>query len=265
MVGEELQTLKRGLETLACINARGPLQLFEIVRALQLPRATVYRIVATLIAEGYCLRIPNSRLYMVTEKVRELAMGLDVSALVTVAALPTFEALARDVEWPIGLVTPNGEAMLVRLATDVTTPLALLKATPGFLAPMMISSTGLVYLAFEDPLIANRTIRAIKADPAFAQFYHGDDEFDGYIAFARRNGYLLMEGRFPEGSLGLPILLRGRPVGGLMMRYIRAGNSRDKVLARYLPMLRQATATIEEKLRDLAWDAAPGLPRIPEI
>jgi IclR family mhp operon transcriptional activator len=257
MAGEELQTLKRGLEALRHINAHGQIPVSEIVRAIDLPRATVNRIVATLVAEGYCQRIPNSRLYIVTEKVRQLSMGLDMSAMVTIAALPLFDRLARDVEWPIGLVTPKGSQMVVRLATDVNTPLALLKATPGFLAPMMITSTGLVYLALEDPVVGNRIIREIKADPGFGQFYASEIEFDRYISFAQEHGYLLMEGRFPEGSLGVPILLRSRPVGGLMMRYIRAGNHRDEILECYLPMLREAAKKIEENLRELSIDPHP--------
>jgi IclR family mhp operon transcriptional activator len=234
MIADELQTLKRGLEVLAFISQHGPVQLSEVMRATQLPRTTVTRIVATLTAEGYCLRVPNSRLYMVTQRVRSLAMGLNPAALVTIAAMPVFEALSQDIEWPVGLVTPRGSEMVVRLATDETTSLALLKARPGFLAPMMITATGIVYLALEDPLVGNRTIRAIKARPDFRQFYDDDADFDRLVDFARKNGFLQLEGRFPEGSLGMPILLRGQPVGGLMMRYIRAGNRREKILERYL-------------------------------
>ena len=244
-MAEELQTLARGLDALAFLNAHGPANLATVARHLDLPRANVGRILTTLVATGYCARIPNAALYAVTAQVRRLSEGLRESDLLTVVALPIVEALGQALGWPIALATPHGAEMLVRLSTDMTTPLALLKTRPGFTTPLLLATTGLLTLAFlPDEIRAARLpwlIANSAINPALSAATIGDA-----LRSARADGYLLLDQGFPEASLGVPILVDGRPLGGLVMRYIARGRSRRVALERDLPRLQEAAIAIRD-------------------
>jgi len=239
----QLQTLVRGLDALAFLNAQGPATLAAVARHLDLPRANVDRILRTLVSAGYCARLPNSTLYAVTRGVRRLSEGLRDAALLTALALPIVEGLGRAVAWPVALAVPSGAEMEVRLSTDMATPLALLKTRPGYRTPILQTTTGLLYLAFLPAeeraqrlpaLLAASTINpALSATTLAAAF-----------ATARENGYLLLDHGFPEASLGVPLVSHGRPIGGIVMRYLIRGMPRAQALENFLPQLRGAADAI---------------------
>lgn len=254
---DNVQSLQRGLDVLRVLGEAAPLTVGDIVKRTGLSRAPVYRIVKTLIGEGYCLAVPNSRLYTVTERVASLAAGLRLSTLVTLAGMPTFATLTKRLDWPVGLVTPEGGEMVVRLASDMNKTMALLKARPGYVAPVMITTTGLLWLALQNPASAELRIRAIKQHRDFRKFYSGPEEFDRLIASARADGFLVLDGNFPEVSIGVPLMLGREPVGGLTMRYIRKAMTREFAQRDFLPVLQQSAQEITTELSRLLHEIAP--------
>jgi IclR family mhp operon transcriptional activator len=243
MIMGDLQTLARGLNALALINAHGPVTLAELARHLDLPRPNVDRILQTLVSQGYCARLPNSTRYAMTLKVRRLSNGLRDGALLTAAALPIMDALERTIEWPVALAVPTGAEMTVLLSTDMATPLALLKTRPGYRTPILQTTTGLLYLAFLSETVRATQmpalIRASTINPALSEATLADA-----FSFARQHRYLLLDHGFPEASLGVPLLYDGTPLGGLVVRYLVRGISKIEATARFLPMLREAAAAI---------------------
>lgn len=251
----ELQTLRRGLEALAFLNANNGTNLSTLARHLDVPRANAYRILQTLIADGYCHRIPNSRLYMVGPEVRRLSSGLHDGEILTSIAMPIVEELGRTVKWPVALATPDGSQMLVRLTTDRASPLALGRINPGYRTPMLMTTTGILYLAFARPEIRERTIAAMLEAGAINTFVHNQADLDDLIETSRRTGYMILDHRYPEGCIGVPILRQGEPIGGLVMRYIKSAMSRDRAVEIYLPQLR---AAVDRLLAAMDGMAAPG-------
>lgn len=240
----ELQTLKRGLEALAFVNRHGPTNLATLTRHLDLPRPNTYRILQTLVAEGYVARIPHSRFYVVAPRVHRLSHGLQRDEMLTTVALPIVEALGKEIEWPVGLATADGDEMVVRLATDISTPLALMKARPGLRSPMLMTTTGILYLA-SLPIDARKDLlEAMQISGVMERVYQSRMLLDLDIVSARENGFLIKDTQFAEGSMGVPIFIGDRFIGGLMMKYIRAGMTRQHAIDTYLPKLRQTAITI---------------------
>ncbi|MDO7843405.1 helix-turn-helix domain-containing protein [Sphingomonas sp. CA1-15] len=240
----ELQTLKRGLEALAFINRNGPTNLATLTRHLELPRPNTYRLLQTLVAEGYCARIPHSRFYVVAPRVHRLSHGLQRDEMLTTVALPIVEALGKEIEWPVGLATPDGSEMVVRLATDISTPLALIKARPGLRSPMLMTTTGILYLASLPADARKDLLDAMQVSGVMDRVYSSRMLLDLDLESARDNGYLVKDAQFAEGSMGVPILVEGRFVGGLMMKYIRAGMPRQQAIDAFLPKLRRTAEAI---------------------
>ena len=240
----ELRTLQRGLTALAFLNECGAMDISTLARKLEIPRANTYRILHTLISQGYCVRIPNSRLYMVLPAVGRLSKGAGDGEILTAVSIPVIEKLGVDVEWPIALSTPSGSQMLVRLATDRKTSLALARPFPGYKVAMPLTATGILYLALERPEIADPLLTDFRKAGVLAGFGLSTSEFLQLLDFARSQHYLIMESVFPEGSIGVPIIHTGRPIAGLVMRYIKSALPRETVTQTFLPKLRVAAAEI---------------------
>lgn len=247
-MSDDLQTLKRGLKALAFLNEEGPLKVASLARKLEVPRASAHRIVNTLTREGYCRKVPNSHLYVSVPQSGERARAPSPEGLLTSLSIDIVEELGRVVQWPVALATPQARTMLVRLATHLSTPLALTKIAPGHVTPMLDACTGLTFLAHSEAEISD----AVLQDPAS---WEGARELQGaratidtLLSWIRRDGFFILRREGSEASLGVPILLDGRPVGGIAMRYIKTATTRAHVVSVYVPRLQAAAAEIEAQL-----------------
>ena len=171
MAGDsELSTLKRGLLALRFINERGPTNVAALARHITIPRTNAHRILQTLVAEGYCARVANSRFYRLTSLVSHLSVGFDGDERLTTIATPLLEAVSREIKWPVALATPQGPHMLVRVATDFQSPLALVRVRPGYTTPICQTTTGLLYMALMAEDVRQSLLHVIRRR----------DEFDPY-------------------------------------------------------------------------------------
>ncbi len=240
----ELRTLQRGLQALVFLNKNGPTDVSALARRLELPRANMYRILKTLIADGYCTRIPNSRLYMVLPAVLSLSLGASQGELLTSVAIQVVEALAADIKWPIALSTPSGSDMLVRLATDKQSSLALGRSYPGYRPAMALTTTGILYLALEKPEISAPILAMMRSGDGLARYNLNEAILRQMFDFARAHRYLVMETGWPEGRIGVPLMHQDRPIGGLVMRYIKAAVPHETLITEFLPKLWDASVEI---------------------
>jgi IclR family mhp operon transcriptional activator len=255
---QQLRSLKRGLQALVLLNDSGLLTVSDLARKLKVPRTTAHRILDTLVAEQYAERVPNGRGYQLTPMVRMLSHGFDDESWIAKIASPLIERLASEIKWPLSLTTPRGAFMLVRLCTDHSSPLALVKHRPGFLAPMLGTSAGHTYLAHSNAEQRELMLDAILG-PEGARDESGRDR--GQLAVLldkiRRDGFMLMEHKqYSEGGISVPILVNGDPIACLAMRYIKSAMTPAEVVANYLERLR-ATADLIARSSVGGTDAEP--------
>lgn len=244
---DELQTLKRGLQALAILNTDGPSNVACIARRLDVPRANAHRIVNTLTSEGYCRKVPNSHLYIADLQSSDMLTTPCLPGVVTSLSIDIIEDLGRMIKWPVALSMSLGPNMITRLATHLSTPLALAKIAPGHVQSVFEASTGICYLAMASAQTRDATIaEAAAAYPA--GFTQWEPHFDRVFAGVRDEGYFIMRRLGSEASMGVPIMLDGQPVAGIAMRYIKSATSRATVVDVYLPRLREAAGQIEAAL-----------------
>jgi len=245
----ELSSLHRGLMALEILAENGPTTISAMGRMLGLPRANVYRITRTLEATGYCLRIPDSAHYIATGKLTKIGGMLSDTDRLINAALPSFTAASERIEWPIGLVVPQGLDMLICLSTDKHNSRAIGKFLPGRTTPMLKTTSGVLTLAFaaeeHRAALLERLVDAGQLD----QYFFGDHAtLQRVLQKARVNGYVLNDSRYTEGSVSVPIMVAGQLVGCMMTKYIRAAISRENVLKTCLPVLQDTASAIAAAL-----------------
>ena len=132
-----IRALMRGLDALTMLNLRDGATVSEVAHEIRLPRTTVYRILETLCNSGFVYRDSTDERYRLTILVRGLSGGFDDEAWVNQIAKPLIHALCSEIVWPVSIATLSGTKMMLREATDHSTPLAIERYSAGFQLPLL--------------------------------------------------------------------------------------------------------------------------------
>lgn len=237
--GAQLNSMVRGMQALELLVQGGAMTISSLAQALDLPRPNIYRIIHTLETTGYCRRVPESALYIATDKVVGLARSLSLADRVVNAAIPVFEQMREDIEWPVALAMREDMQMRIRLSTDRGNSRAIGKFPPGKTTPLLKTTTGILAIALSPDDRREADVADLAANGQLGEFFFGDEAMlRRVLQRAQLEMYALNDSRYVEGSIGVPIMLDGMIVAGITMKYIRAGMDRQRILSLYLPRLR---------------------------
>src|ERR1700724_1613175 len=142
-----IRALTRGLDALTVLNSRDGATVSEVAHEIRLPRTTVYRILETLCLSGFVHRDAAGERYRLAIMVRGVSGGCDDEAWVNQVPKPLIHQLCSEIVWPVSIATLSGTKMMLREATDHSTPLAIERYSAGIQLPLLTSATGRVYLA----------------------------------------------------------------------------------------------------------------------
>jgi IclR family transcriptional regulator, mhp operon transcriptional activator len=138
--------LQRGLEVLEVINRGKSMSLQGIHQATKLHKATVIRMLETLIDSGYVAKTARSS-YVSTGRTLLLSQGYDVVTRIGEATTPTLTQFRKEIGWPSDIGIHSGDSMIVAQTSREHGPLYF-RREAGYRAPILVTSLGLAYLAF---------------------------------------------------------------------------------------------------------------------
>jgi len=243
-----IRALMRGLDALTVLNLRDGATVSEVAHEIRLPRTTVYRILETLCNSGFVYRDSTDERYRLTILVRGLSEGFDDEAWVKQIAKPMIYGLCAEIVWPISIATLSGTTMMLREATDHSTPLAIERYSAGFQLPLLNSATGRAYLANcpseqRDALIeilarSNKEEDRPARDRAELLRALGEIKALGYATSTRTRRLV------DEYAVSVPVPLNDRTLAALTVRFIASALALKTGLERFLPKLRQCAAKI---------------------
>ncbi|MFG6428908.1 helix-turn-helix domain-containing protein [Roseateles sp. LYH14W] len=247
---DQIKSLKKALRAITYLNQQGDCTVSQVAAGIEVPRATAYRLLATLASEGYVDKLPNSDIYRLTSLVRSLSTGFRDEELLLELARPLLAEAQRELGWSIGVSTPRGSQMVMRLNTDYESPLALIRHGIGGSRHLLVSACGYCYLAHCTPAESEAMITAGLADPDHEHPMPFDrQQIQERVQGVRDEGFCSIEfDHEREGNLGVPLLLAGRPVGGILMRYIKSTmRSTDRLRSSYVPRLQRLALEIAQR------------------
>jgi len=245
--------LARGLQVLRALNATegGRASAQQIAAATGLHRTTVRRLLETLAEEGYVRRSNSDDSFRLMLDVRRLSDGFTDDELISTVAPPVMGQLLRRVVWPSDLVTPDGDAMLIRETTHRFSPLSFHRAMVGRRLPMLLTAAGRIYFAScpeperEDILELLRSgtggpeQQALASDAAFVR---------NLVRQTRADGFGSNHGDWGDqkhiGAVAVAIASETRVYGSLNVVYLQRAISTSEATRRYVPELRQAAREI---------------------
>ena len=243
-----IRALMRGLDALTVLNLRDGATVSEVAHEIRLPRTTVYRILETLCNCGFVYRDSTDERYRLTILVRGLSEGFDDEAWVSQIAKPMIYSLCAEIVWPVNLATLSGSKMILREATDHSTPLAIERHSAGLQLPLLNTAAGRAYLANCPPVQRDALIdilaRSNKEEdkPARdrAELLHSLAEIkeQGFATSTRPRRLV------DEHAISVPVPLNDRTLAVLTVRFTASALPLKTGLERFLPKLRQCAAKI---------------------
>jgi IclR family transcriptional regulator, mhp operon transcriptional activator len=245
---EGVRAFERGLDVLHEVNRSGGIRAGDVARALDLPRPTVYRLLATLEELGYVARSASDDRFRVTRRALSLGDGYDPGVVICQAAAPFLAELSKTLVWPVDLSTYENAAMVVQETTHSRSPLSIDRGMIGKRLPMLRTSAGRAYLAAcparECELIVNHLRRIDEAED---RPFLDEVRLDRMIAETQARGYAIRsEGEYnpKTASIAVPIVRNGAVFGCISIIWIRTALGIEEAVAQFAAQLRETASTI---------------------
>jgi IclR family mhp operon transcriptional activator len=252
MQPKPIRSFARGLAVLSALNRHGSATALTLARETRVPRPTVYRLLETLLRDGYVGRGTADERFHLRLKVCSLSEGFEDEQWITAIAGPAVVELTRRISWPCDVSTLQGFKMVIHETTHRIAPLSIDRNMVGQELPLLGSASGLAYISFapkreRDNLLA-LLARSNSPDDALV---HDPAQVSRLLAATRRRGYALRQGGriWPHtGSIALPVRVGARVLGCINTVWMARVISAEEGVRRCLEPLRETRQLIEEKL-----------------
>ena len=243
---QEVKSLKKALRALEFLNSHGESTVTKVASAIKVPRTTSYRLLETLAAAGYLEKQSHSDFYRLTSQVQRLSSGFGDTDLLGEVAKPLVRRVGEEIGWPLTLATPRNLDMIVRVTTNFDTSLAIDRYAIGFGVPILVASAGLCYLAACDEETRASVIELAAASGRWDDVLRNDGEDLAYrLDQIRIRGFCnLVLAEYREAGLAVPLVVGGRSVGGIVMRYMKSTQRMSEVEGRFVPILKKLAEDI---------------------
>ncbi|TXH99781.1 MAG: transcriptional regulator [Pseudorhodobacter sp.] len=260
---KSINALARGLEVLQILQSTGALTLADLHRLTGIPKASLLRILKTLMQSGFIWQRMVDDAWVPSFSLAELAGRMDRESQLVEVASPVLAALTAEIEWPSVLAVPrltHMEVLETNAARAYFDQIAL--GPVGFQVNMLRSASGRAFIAFcEAPLreaILETLRRSDRPGNRMARSA-------GYVAQAltetQAQGFGLRDpdfgGDFDRGraeaddgrdSLGVPIRLGNHLPGTLNITWTRRVMKRDRAIQLLVPPAQRAADEIARRL-----------------
>lgn len=250
--------LTRGLTLLNVMNRlNGGATISQLSLLTGLHRTTVKRLLETLQDEGYVQRGYSDDGYHLSMKVRELSEGFRDEKWISAIAAPLLAELLQNVIWPTDISTLDVDAMIVRETTHRFSRLSFHRSMVGRRLPLLLTATGLAYLAF-CPEKEREQIIALLAtyEGEEYQLAKEPNKLNEQLRRVRRNGYgeNFMRWNREEkiASIAVPVYGEEQVIGCLNLVYVAKAMSIEQAADRYLGALQETAEKIRIALTALS-------------
>lgn len=205
-------------------GSRGPLAASMIATQLDLPRSTVYHLLATLQEHGFVMHLPEERRYGLGLAAVELSSAYARQEPLTRIGRPLLAGLVDRVRMSGHLAVPHGRDVLYVIEERAPGSPPLITDVDVRL-PLQLTASGRAILA----ALPKAQVRALFPDRE--SFVHRHEDLEGIDRYSRlrsvlddtsTRGYALERGSVTEGlaSVGVPVLdHRGWPVAAIAVTF----------------------------------------------
>jgi IclR family mhp operon transcriptional activator len=260
---KSIRALERGLDVLQAIRTGPGSGLKDLHQITGLPKATLLRILRTLIERNLVWQRIADGAYLPSSRQAQASLEPDDTSRLVEIASPVMARLCERVNWPSVLGVRRGAQMEV---IETNRPLSHISHLPlgpvGARISILLTSTGRAYFSFCSPEEREEIVKlllesgepedALARDPAWLARLVSQTQAQGYglrdpllLGGARSEFRLGDDGR---NSISVPIIASGQVVAALNLTWTRRAASTQQVVADHLAELRAAAAEVARDL-----------------
>ncbi len=227
-------------------KAGAPVTPSALCDALNLPKPTVHRLLATAEAEGFFQRDIDGRSYGPGRRMRRLSINTLSSQRVRAERLRILKALAGDVGETCNLAAPDRDGMVYIDRVETHWPLRI-QLPVGTQVPFHCTASGKMYMSSLRAEKLRRLLSAIALERRTRQTLTTPGALVQEITATRERGYSTDDEEFMDGMAAMAVAVRDDQGRLLTTLSIHAPVQRHDLggLVNHLPKLRQAASRLE--------------------
>jgi IclR family pca regulon transcriptional regulator len=246
---EFIETLDRGLRVIQSFGIdRRPMTLSDLSKSANLPRATVRRILMTLVKSGFV--VSDERLFSLTPRVLLLASAYLTSNQISTVMQPLMDEVAGKAKEVCSLAILDGEEV-VFIARSSPARVFSTGLDIGYRLPAFCTSVGRVLLGRLANDELTRTVDGMKLAAQTQSTLLDKPAVIATIIADRTKGYSLVDQEAEEGfrSISVPI----RRYDGAVIAAANIGAHVDRIttgemIDRFLPLLKEMSLAAQPLL-----------------
>jgi IclR family transcriptional regulator, pca regulon regulatory protein len=246
--GEFIESLARGLRVLQSFGIdRRPMTLSDLAKSSNLPRATVRRILMTLVKSGF---VSGDRLFSLTPRVLLLASAYLISNQISTVMQPLMDEVAGKAKEVCSLAILD-EDEVVFVARSSPARVFSTGLDIGYRLPAFCTSVGRVLLSRLTNQELTDTIQRMTLSAQTTSTLVDKPTVIATIIADRTKGYSLVDREAEEGfrSISVPI----RRYDGAIVAAANIGAHVDRIttgemIDRFLPLLKEMSLTAKPLL-----------------
>jgi len=255
---KSIRALERGLLVLRHLQEKRGATLHDLHLQLQLPKATLLRLLRTLEENGFAWRGLSDGRYHAGQVMKLLGDRTGSLDLLAEVAGPILDELVATVQWPSDLSIRNGTSMELCETSRLRSHFMVNCLSTGFRINMVLSAPGRAYLAFcpeKERATILRQLRR-KSDPGYMRM-GGHADIERMLEATHERGYSIRDlqwgGHFSEtkaqyddglAAIAVPILVKNRVVGCVNIVWIARVAKVDVIVKKHIVDLQKAAGLI---------------------
>ena len=242
-------SLARGLSVLRAFDSEKPeMTLTQVAERTNLTRAGARRFLLTLVELGYVRK--NQRLFRLTPKVLELGYAYLASTPLSRLSQPHLKHITdlTGESCSIAVLDGNEVAFIARTPANRFLRLGM---HVGVRLPVCYTSAGRMIIATEGEEAIDRYLEETDLEPRTPHSISNKAALRAELLRIRKQGYAIVDEELEEGlcSISVPIFdSKNQIIAAINTATNVATVPRDKLKARFLPLLREAAQGIQETL-----------------
>jgi IclR family mhp operon transcriptional activator len=260
---KSIHALARGLSVLQMLQTSRGLTLGELHRLSAIPKASLLRILKTLMEQGFVWQRMADEAWVPSFSLAELARRIDGEVMLVEVASPVLERLSQKIDWPSVLAVPRLSHMEVIETNAARAYFDRIPLGPiGFRVNMLRSASGRAYLAFCEAPVREAILDTLRrSDRKGDRLARSAEYVARVLAETRVQGYGLRDpdfgGDYDEDrarvddareSIGVPIRIGAHVPAAINITWTRRGLKREDAIAALLPLALRAAKEIALRL-----------------
>lgn len=255
-----IQSLLRGLRVLTTIlDSPRPLSLAEVSARTGLNRATVFRILSTLVEGGYLSIDPSTPVYSAGSAIVRHLRGSPLESVLVYRTRALLEQVAAETGETVSLYVPSWPDLVIVAVIVPSHPIRR-HSEIGELTTMSSAAVGRAYLASMPEALTEAALRLRPLQHPTTASVFSPAEFRERVREARKAGYAMSYEELVEEMNGLAVPILGDDfstpiavvsVSGPVYRWTK------QRMAEYAPVLVEAVSRVDTSGINRARDQHP--------